>query len=62
MSYEQIHLGRSDGDTAKRYREAKQVVAEELDEGVEDLTEKAVVRELVEAYLGGDALGRWRHA
>lgn len=51
-----------DAETEQRWQEAEKVVAQELDVDVGDLTRQDVARELAEAYLGGDALGRWREA
>lgn len=44
-------------DTVEAFEEASDVVAEELGE---DVARWEVVRELSEAYLGRDALGKWR--
>lgn len=43
--------------TRPRFEEAKEAVAEELGEKP---TQDDVVRELIEAYIGRDACGRWR--
>lgn len=40
-----------------RFEQAAEAVAEEIGERP---TQAEVVRELTEAYLGGDACGRWR--
>lgn len=42
--------------TKPRYEEAKEAVAVEIGE---EPTHDQVIRELVEAYCGGDACGRW---
>lgn len=56
MSSEQWQVALHPNDRP-RFEEAKDAVAEEIGENP---TNGDVVRELMEAYLGGDALGRWR--
>lgn len=42
-----------------RFEQAKEAVATELGD---EPTNADVVRELIEAYVGGDARGRWKDA
>lgn len=56
----QIQIALYDDETAQRWEEAERAVAQELGVEPDDLARQDVARELVEAYLGGEPLGRWR--
>lgn len=46
--------------TAERWEEARAVVAAELGKDPDQLSRWEIVRELTEAYTGGEPLGGWR--
>lgn len=55
-----FQIGVRDRDTIRRFEEVKPLVADELGVDPDELHRWQVVREAIEAYSGGDALGRWR--
>jgi hypothetical protein len=60
MSDGQVYIGISRERDKRAFERAKREVADTLDADPEDVSQVAVMRELAEAYTGGDSLGRWR--
>lgn len=61
MTHEgQLVISVTDAETKKKWSQCRELVAEELDVDPDELTRWEVLRELTEAYSGGESLGKWR--
>jgi len=55
----QLVISVTDEATKERWEECVQIAADELGKDPEDVARWEVLRELTEAYSGGDPLGEW---